>query len=93
MADDTGSRLSNATVKPANAALDAAFAFEAPVMNNECHPPILSPCTGICRLRSDGYCVGCLRSADEIARWISMSPAERRRLLEDVLPGRGPSRA
>ncbi|MEO5624176.1 MAG: DUF1289 domain-containing protein [Dokdonella sp.] len=62
-------------------------------MSNEFPAPILSPCNGVCRLRSDGYCAGCLRSGDEIARWISMSPAERRHLLEDVLPGRGPSRA
>ncbi|WP_300618008.1 DUF1289 domain-containing protein [Dokdonella sp.] len=50
--------------------------------------PILSPCIGICRLGEDGLCDGCLRSGDEIARWIAMSDAERRHIVEDVLPSR-----
>ena len=50
--------------------------------------PILSPCIGICRLGSDGCCEGCLRSGDEIARWVAMGEAERRRLMEVVLPQR-----
>lgn len=50
--------------------------------------PILSPCIGICRLGADGCCEGCLRTGDEIARWIAMGEAERRRLLEQVLPQR-----
>jgi hypothetical protein len=50
---------------------------------------ILSPCTGICRLGADGLCEGCLRTGDEIARWLSMSDAERARLMSDVLPSRG----
>jgi predicted Fe-S protein YdhL (DUF1289 family) len=53
------------------------------------HPlPILSPCTGICRLGEDGYCEGCLRSGEEIARWVGMGERERRRIVEDVLPVR-----
>jgi len=48
--------------------------------------PILSPCIGICHLGSDGRCEGCLRSGDEIARWAAMGEAERRRLMEEVLP-------
>jgi predicted Fe-S protein YdhL (DUF1289 family) len=50
--------------------------------------PILSPCTGVCELDRDDYCKGCLRSADEIARWISMGDSERRRLVDKVLPQR-----
>lgn len=48
--------------------------------------PVPSPCIGICRLGADGCCEGCLRTGDEIARWVAMGEAERRRLLEDVLP-------
>jgi uncharacterized protein len=48
--------------------------------------PILSPCIGICRLGEDGYCEGCLRSGDEIARWVGMGERERRRILDEVLP-------
>ena len=39
---------------------------------------IPSPCIGVCTLDpSDRTCIGCLRTADEIARWSDMSPAER----------------
>lgn len=66
---------------------DAAFAFGH--MTTIPHPPpILSPCIGICHLGTDGYCEGCLRSGDEIARWIAMGEAERRRIVEQVLPQR-----
>ncbi len=50
---------------------------------------ILSPCIGICRLGIDGLCEGCLRTGDEIARWMSMSDSERARLTFEVLPKRG----
>jgi len=50
---------------------------------------ILSPCIGICRLGTDGLCEGCLRTGDEIARWMSLSDAERTHLMRDVLPSRG----
>jgi predicted Fe-S protein YdhL (DUF1289 family) len=53
---------------------------------------ILSPCIGICRLGVDGLCEGCLRSGDEIARWMSMSDEERARLTFEVLPKRGAER-
>jgi uncharacterized protein len=39
---------------------------------------ILSPCIGVCTLDpASRTCIGCLRTADEIARWSSMSPAEQ----------------
>ncbi|GAA0705637.1 DUF1289 domain-containing protein [Dokdonella soli] len=54
--------------------------------------PVLSPCIGICRLGANGYCDGCLRSGDEIARWLAMGEHERRRLMDEVLPLREASR-
>lgn len=53
-------------------------------------PPqaILSPCVGICRLDARGYCEGCYRTGDEIARWRSMSDVERSRYMDVVLPAR-----
>lgn len=51
-------------------------------------PPILSPCVGICELDRDGYCRGCLRTGDEIARWVAMSDQDRQRLMTEVLPQR-----
>lgn len=50
---------------------------------------ILTPCIGICRLGSDGLCEGCLRTSDEIARWMYLSDAERMRLMHEELPKRG----
>lgn len=60
----------------------------AAAMNLSTPHPILSPCVGICHLGADGYCEGCLRSGEEIARWIAMGEAERRRIVEEVLPQR-----
>lgn len=50
--------------------------------------PVLSPCTGVCMLDPGGLCMGCFRTGDEIARWLSMEDDERRRLMDDVLPQR-----
>jgi predicted Fe-S protein YdhL (DUF1289 family) len=54
-------------------------------------PPILTPCVGICRLDPRGYCIGCRRSGDEIARWRDMSEAERRHWMDVVQPTRPPA--
>jgi predicted Fe-S protein YdhL (DUF1289 family) len=43
-----------------------------------------SPCINVCSLDAQGFCVGCLRSADEIGRWLYMSAAEQWRLLEEL---------
>jgi uncharacterized protein len=43
-------------------------------------PP--SPCINVCSLDERGYCIGCLRTGDEIARWLSMSAAEQWQLIE-----------
>jgi len=45
-------------------------------------PP--SPCINVCSLDSAGYCVGCLRTGDEIARWLSMSAAQQWQLLAQL---------
>lgn len=32
--------------------------------------PVASPCIGVCHMDGDtGWCAGCLRTLDEIARW------------------------
>lgn len=49
---------------------------------------VLSPCIGVCRLDGAGYCIGCHRSGNEIARWLQMTDAERRWLMDEVLPQR-----
>jgi predicted Fe-S protein YdhL (DUF1289 family) len=42
-------------------------------------PP--SPCINVCALDAQGFCIGCLRTGEEIGRWMSMSPAEQWQLL------------
>jgi predicted Fe-S protein YdhL (DUF1289 family) len=49
---------------------------------------ILTPCIGICTLDPAGFCDGCFRTGDEIARWSTMSDDERLRLMDHVLPAR-----
>src|SRR5690606_29254965 len=49
---------------------------------------VLSPCTGICELDADGRCAGCRRTTDEIAGWLSFSPAQRQYRMEVALPER-----
>ncbi len=50
--------------------------------------PILSPCIGVCIMDADGYCMGCLRTLDEIAHWSTWNNERRRQLMDDVLPER-----
>jgi predicted Fe-S protein YdhL (DUF1289 family) len=52
----------------------------------------MSPCVSICALDLEGYCSGCLRTGDEIARWLAMTPEEKWALL-DVLDERRARRA
>lgn len=40
-------------------------------------PGVASPCIGVCRMRDDDVCEGCLRTLDEIAEW-SVATDERR---------------
>ena len=44
-----------------------------------------SPCVRDCRIdQVTGYCVGCLRTIDEIRDWIIMMPAEREAVLKQL---------
>ncbi|HWK15318.1 MAG TPA: DUF1289 domain-containing protein [Rhizobiaceae bacterium] len=46
-----------------------------------------SPCILVCVIdRSSGYCFGCGRTGQEIARWMLMSGEERRGLLDQLPP-------
>jgi len=51
---------------------------------------IESPCVKICVLHpEERLCIGCHRTADEIARWSRLSPDERRAIMAE-LPARAP---
>ncbi len=44
---------------------------------------VASPCNKVCVMDpQSGYCRGCQRTLDEIARWSQMSEAEQRAVLE-----------
>ena len=56
---------------------------------------IESPCVQICLIHPEArVCLGCHRTADEIASWSRMSPVERREIMDGLaarkalLPGR-----
>jgi predicted Fe-S protein YdhL (DUF1289 family) len=50
---------------------------------------IKTPCIKVCTLDAgSGRCLGCGRTVDEIARWASMSMAERDHIMRE-LPLRG----
>jgi len=46
--------------------------------------PVASPCVNVCVVdpRGSGICVGCGRTLDEIAAWVSLGNAQRRQVLE-----------
>ncbi len=47
-----------------------------------------SPCVKICQMDpARGLCLGCARTLDEIARWATLTEAERDRILAE-LPAR-----
>jgi predicted Fe-S protein YdhL (DUF1289 family) len=49
---------------------------------------VASPCTKVCTIdAASGLCIGCGRTLDEIARWLSLPEAERKRII-DELPAR-----
>jgi uncharacterized protein len=46
---------------------------------------IETPCVKICTVDARrGFCLGCGRAIDEIARWAGMSAAERARIMDEL---------
>ncbi|MGH8139058.1 MAG: DUF1289 domain-containing protein [Steroidobacteraceae bacterium] len=45
-------------------------------------PP--SPCINVCALDGQGFCTGCLRTGEEIGRWMAMSAAEQWQLIAEL---------
>ena len=54
------------------------------IVQNRYFNVVLSPCVGICDLREDGLCRGCLRNVGEIASRASMDDAQRVRVMEEL---------
>jgi predicted Fe-S protein YdhL (DUF1289 family) len=48
-------------------------------------PLMQTPCVKVCTIDArSGLCLGCGRTLDEIARWSSMSEAERARIMAEL---------
>jgi uncharacterized protein len=47
-----------------------------------------SPCINVCKMEA-GFCAGCLRTIDEIARWANVGDDEKRLILATVAQRRG----
>ena len=46
---------------------------------------MLSPCIKVCVIdKASGFCTGCGRTLDEIARWGGMSESERARVMAQL---------
>jgi predicted Fe-S protein YdhL (DUF1289 family) len=57
-------------------------------------PGVASPCINVCQMHAaSGWCVGCLRTLDEIAAWGGMSDAGKRLVLQGLVPRRLARRA
>jgi uncharacterized protein len=55
---------------------------------------ISSPCTKVCTMDPrSGLCAGCGRTLDEIARWGTLSEAERQRIMAELPRRRAPGSA
>lgn len=47
--------------------------------------PVRSPCTNICRIDdATGWCAGCGRTLDEIARWGATSAEDRDAVMSEL---------
>ncbi len=48
----------------------------------EAETEVASPCINVCRMdAASGYCEGCRRTIEEIARWSAYSAMEKRAVL------------
>ena len=45
----------------------------------------MSPCIGLCKLDIEtGFCIGCLRTGEEIAMWPQIDNKQIRYILEEI---------
>ena len=44
----------------------------------------MSPCIEICKINSEGYCIGCKRSLEEIKNWIRYSDLDKKKIIETL---------
>lgn len=51
--------------------------------NRGAQAAVISPCINVCKMEQ-GFCAGCFRSIDEIARWANAGDEEKRVILAAV---------
>lgn len=55
------------------------------LLNAEASQPVPSPCVSVCRMDTpQHYCVGCLRTLDELRAWGSASADAKRAIWADI---------
>lgn len=48
--------------------------------------PVKSPCTSVCKMdERTGWCLGCMRTIDEITGWSVLDEAAKRRVCETLV--------
>ena len=64
---------------------DPADAVTEPVAEVTMTDEVASPCENICQMNpKTGYCIGCLRTIDEIADWLEMTREEKHQVLNQL---------
>jgi len=55
------------------------------VMDKQASGEVPSPCVNVCQMHPENnYCVGCLRTIDEIANWLDMRNKEKVEVLAKI---------
>ena len=56
-----------------------------PLYANQATANLLSPCISVCKMDvTDGFCIGCYRTRDEIASWSNMDESDQINLLNNL---------
>jgi predicted Fe-S protein YdhL (DUF1289 family) len=53
------------------------------MVNDIEHANNTNPCQGVCVVDS-GFCIACMRTAEERSRWYELTNAERDQILEEI---------
>jgi len=64
---------------------DGATRLRVPDRAGETQAAVGSPCINICRMdEASGWCLGCLRTIDEITCWSVLSDGDKREVLAEL---------
>lgn len=43
-----------------------------------------SPCNGRCWMEDDGFCRGCVRTEQEVVRWLYLDEKQRKKVINEI---------